>query len=99
MNNEILFRVLQLDSIFGLLDWSDRAYIHLWILGKNKITTPKILEAYEWIKTKDWQAPEMRYMDDRLLYFKYGDEWLLISEYKKLTTQIWQNKNFKKAKR
>ena len=86
MNNEILFRVLQLDSIFGLLDWSDRAYIHLWILEKSKITTPKILEAYEWIKTKDWQAPEMRYMDDRLLYFKYGDEWLLISEYKKLTT-------------
>ena len=41
MNNKILFRVLQLDSIFGLLDWSDRAYIHLWILGKNKITTPK----------------------------------------------------------
>ena len=86
MNNEILFKVLQLDSIFGLLDWRERTFIHMYINGKSKELTPNILDAYGFIQDHNWQAPEMRYMDDRLLYFKYGDEWLLISEYKKLTT-------------
>ena len=86
MKNEILFKVLQLDSIFGILDWTERAYVHQQILGRSIVTTEKILEAYQWIIDNDWTAPEMRYMDDRFLYFKHNGEWLLIAEYKKLTT-------------
>ncbi|GGG47271.1 hypothetical protein [Epilithonimonas arachidiradicis] len=86
MKNEILFKVLQLDSIFGLLDWTERAFIHQYIIGKSKTLTEKILDAYGFIEDHDWDAPEMRYMDDRLLYFKHNGEWLLIAEYKKLTT-------------
>ena len=96
MNKDILYTVLQLDSIFGFLDWTERAYIHHYRLDKLRITTAKILEACQFIKDNHWQAPEMRYMDDRLLYFQSDGKWCLIADYKKHHPEIQSIKHLKK---
>ena len=96
MNKDILFTVLQLDSILGFLDWTERAYIHQFRMDKLRITTAKILEACQFIKDNHWQAPEMRFMDDRLVYFLAADgKWHLISEYKKYHPEIQSIKHLK----
>ena len=96
MNKDILYMVLQLDSILGFLDWTERAYIHQFRLDKLRITTPNILESHQFIKDNHGQAPEMRYMDDRLVYFLSDGKWHLISEYKKHHPELQLIKHLKK---
>lgn len=84
MNTEILKNILILDSIYRILDWKDRVRIHL--LMQNKITEPSatIQIIYEWIFKTKWQAPTLKYGQDRLQYFENDvDEWLLVEEYRK----------------
>ncbi len=77
MNNDILFKVLQLDSLIGILHWSERAIIHQILNGKTLNITRKIVKTYEWIDKENWQPPKMEYKDDRLQYFyePHGENW------------------------
>lgn len=82
MKNNILKKILQLDSILHFLTWKDRIRIHLYMLERFQSTTPHILAAYSWVVKNNWEAPEMRYGQDRLLYFKsLGDQWEPIENY------------------
>ena len=96
MNKDILYAVLQLDSIFGFLDWTERAYIHQYRLDKADNLNIEIVKAYQFVENNNWQAPEMRYMDDRLVYFLSDGKWYLISEYKKHHPEIRSIKHLKK---
>lgn len=82
MDNKILFKILVLDSIYHFLDWTERVRIHLYMSDKMKSTTPKILSACEWIEKNEWKAPNIKYGQDRLLYFESKkDVWTPIEEY------------------
>lgn len=70
MNNDILLKILQLDSLVRFLDWGERIRIHLYREEKLNSTTPKILAAYEWIIRENWEPPVMHYGEDRFQYFK-----------------------------
>lgn len=69
MNNDILLKILQLDSLVRFLDWTERVRIHLYRGEKFNSTTPKILAAYEWIINENWEPPVMHYGEDRFQYF------------------------------
>lgn len=86
MDKEFLIKILQLDSIIRCLDWEDRIRIHLYISGRARMTSPKILAAGEWIEKWQWIAPDMRYGQDRLVYYSSpnpsegGEQWRPIEE-------------------
>lgn len=86
MKKDILKKVLQLDSLIGFLDWTDRAEIHLF---KEKSNSPRIVVAYEWILKETWEAPQMKYGQDRLLYYydPYSEKKILAEYYLKLHPQ------------
>lgn len=86
MNNDILFKILQLDSLIELLHWTERIRIHLYREGKIETLTQKILEAHGWIEYHNWEAPEMKYGQDCLQYFydPDSDKWLQVEYYLKL---------------
>jgi hypothetical protein len=69
MNNDILLKILQLDSLVRFLHWTERIRVHLFREGKINSTTPKILVAYEWIVRESWEPPVMHYGEDRFQYF------------------------------
>lgn len=81
----ILKKVLQLDSLVNFLSWKERALIHQYKDG-DFVMSQKVLTALEWILQTNWNAPEMRYEDDRILYFYNPDsnEWLSDENYLKL---------------
>ncbi len=72
MNYTELLTVLQLDSLYRLLSWGDRIAIRLCMLGKSEDIPPKATAILEWITTHRWEAPQMRYGQDRLQYY-YSD--------------------------
>ncbi|WP_086984865.1 hypothetical protein [Elizabethkingia miricola] len=87
-----ILHALAIDSIYGVLSWYDRATVHQFL--NHKISpeeiSPKAHALIVTITENKIEAPEMRYMDDRLLYYKqiYTDEkldlkpeWLSIYEY------------------
>lgn len=87
-----LLHALAIDSIYGILSWYDRATVHQCINEKipYEEITPKAQALIVTVAEERIKAPEMRYMDDRLLYYKqvYTDEkldlkpeWLPIYEY------------------
>lgn len=89
MDKEILLKVLQLDSITHCLDWEDRIRTHLYLNGRARVTSPKILAAVQWIEKWHWIAPEMRYGQDRLLYYENASgEWRPVEELKDIMKPI-----------
>ena len=80
MENDILFKVLQLDSLIGFLNLEERITIHLYREGKKDADyiTLQIMVAYHWIIKENWEAPKMKYGDDYLQYFfdPDSDKWL-----------------------
>lgn len=79
MKIEILKKILQLDSLIGFLDWTDRVEIHQF---KEKSNSPRIVAAYEWILKENWEVPQMRYGQDRLLYYyDSNSEKKILAEY------------------
>lgn len=94
-----LLTLLSLDSIYRVLEWEERVRIHLYLKGKIKALTPNI-EGWEfWLEKSQWEAPEVIYKQDRLLYYYHEDseEWRLIERYltdnETLTKEINQLKN------
>lgn len=89
MNTEILLKILQLDSIAHLLTWEERIKVHLYRNGRAKMTTPKILAVAEWIERYAWLPPEMRYGQDRLVYYEnQPGEWRPIEELEEIMKPI-----------
>lgn len=70
MNIDILFKILQLDSIFGVLSWDERIRIHLILKGEEIEPSANISILYEWVVKWEWLPPVMRYGQDRLLYYE-----------------------------
>lgn len=69
MNNDILLKILQLDSLIRFLTWGERVKIHLYMENKSTSTTSRIYDAYEWIEQENWEPPVMHYGEDRFQYF------------------------------
>lgn len=94
-----LLTLLSLDSIYRVLEWEERVRIHLYLKGKIKALTPNI-EGWEfWLEKSRWEAPEVLYKQDRLLYYYHEDseEWRPIEQYlidnETLTKEINQLKS------
>lgn len=92
MDETILKKVLQLDSLLNFLQWDDRAQIHHYCFLNKKvdpITSKKVLAAFVWIIKEKWEAPKRKYKDDRILYFydPDSDTWLPDEDYLKLNSQ------------
>lgn len=83
MNKNILFKILQLDSLISCLEWTERVRIHLFINNKIESLTPKIKQVYEWILKENWEAPQIGYAQDRLQYFyePHGENWHPVENY------------------
>ena len=93
MDDQILKKVLQLDSLIGFLTWQERTDIH----RKNDISSSKIKAAYEWVISEKWNAPPMKYGQDRLLYYYDPDKdtWMCDETYLKNYPQYKEIENFK----
>lgn len=75
--------ILSLDSIFRLLTWQERLLLHHGISKRKEMKfTPKLQVISDWIAHAKWEAPIMKYGQDRLPYFenKKGN-WQLIDAY------------------
>ncbi|SIT25466.1 hypothetical protein SAMN05421786_1159 [Chryseobacterium ureilyticum] len=93
MDETILKRVLQLDSLIGFLSWQERTDIH----KNHEISSSRIKLAYEWIIKENWKPPKMKYGQDRLLYFydPINNHWLWDEDYLKVHPQYKELKNLK----
>ncbi|MCW0512095.1 hypothetical protein OKE68_05750 [Riemerella anatipestifer] len=75
--------ILSLDSIFRLLTWQERLLLHHGISKRKEMKfTLKLQVISDWIAHAKWEAPIMKYGQDRLLHFenKKGN-WQLIDAY------------------
>lgn len=99
ITNYHLLHALAIDSIYGMLSWYDRATVHQCINEKISPAeiSPKAQTLIVTVAENKIEAPEMRYMDDRLLYYKqiYTDgkldlkpDWLPIYEYSAYHSEI-----------
>lgn len=85
-----LHTLLQLDSLYRFLTWGERMIIHAQMLEKTKRTTENIERFLLFVESEKWEAPEMRYGQDRLQYF-YNDDaesWHLVEEYRKQKPEL-----------
>lgn len=84
MKKEILIKILQLDSLVNILSWYERVCIHQNVLESSSLI--KINELYEWILKENWESPETKYGQDRILYFYDvdSDTWMQENYYLKL---------------
>lgn len=86
MKDQITLRqALAFDSIYHSLSWEERIRIHLYINRHKVELTPNILTLLELITSTDWEAPEMKYGQDRLLYCYDEDteRWMQVEKYAK----------------
>ncbi|MBE9391930.1 hypothetical protein [Elizabethkingia anophelis] len=76
--------LLQLDSIYRLLTWDERIQVHLLMQNKTKDSNELIHVLLALIEEFSWYAPDMRYDQDRLLYYfeEELERWLPIEQYK-----------------
>ncbi|RQO37924.1 hypothetical protein DBR39_13630 [Chryseobacterium sp. KBW03] len=88
MDKTTLKKVLQLDSLINFLDWQERAQIH-HCNESAVIASKKVLIALEWIGKVNWESPQTKYGQDRLLYFFNSeyDCWFVDEDYLKLYPQ------------
>ncbi|WP_052910345.1 hypothetical protein [Riemerella anatipestifer] len=75
--------ILSLDSIFRLLTWQERLLLHHGISKRKEMKfTPKLQVISDWIAHAKWEAPIMKYGQDRLLHFENEKgNWQLIDAY------------------
>ncbi|GAA4156759.1 hypothetical protein GCM10022217_16110 [Chryseobacterium ginsenosidimutans] len=85
MEKEIKKKLLQLDSLIDFLSWYERSQIHHYKEG-DVITSKKVLTAIEWIKKMNWESPQTKYGQDRILYFydPDSDHWFTDENYLKI---------------
>ncbi|MBT0552625.1 hypothetical protein [Riemerella anatipestifer] len=75
--------ILSLDSIFRLLTWQERLLLHYGISKRKEVKfTLKLQVISDWIAHAKWEAPIMKYGQDRLLHFENEKgNWQLIDAY------------------
>ena len=86
-----LHTLLQLDSLYRFLTWGERMIIHAQMLEKTKRTTENIERFLFFVESEKWQAPEMRYGQDRLLYYLKEEgfqKWEQAEEYRKQNPEL-----------
>ncbi len=102
MNNTaiILRNVLALDSLYHFLNEYERWLCHKMILSKNPtLTLPKggkqavteqIRKACDIVEKQKYEAPEFKYMPDRVLYYynEKQEDWVKATEYKPMIRSI-----------
>ena len=75
--------LLKLDSFYRILTFKERITLHALILKKPN--APKLnarCQAFVgWINDTNWEAPEIRFGQDRLLYYKSEETNIPIEEY------------------
>lgn len=59
-NRTIFHEVLALDSIYGLLTYSERILLHSCIIEETEMNE-WILILIDWIKKSGWESPKMKY--------------------------------------
>lgn len=74
MDRFTLLDTLRLDSLSRVLTWEERIKTHLYINKKTNALPPKVEALARWITDNYWEPPEMKYGQDRLLYFYCEDE-------------------------
>jgi hypothetical protein len=93
-----LFETLTLDSIYGVLSWCERANIHLFLNHKVsfEVFSEKIENMVLIVSENNFEAPSIKFADDRLLYFLHEGQFLPIEKYAelhpKITEQILKQK-------
>lgn len=101
MKTEILKNILQLDSIYGLLNWTDRVRIHLILQEKINDPTPKITLLYNWIIETNWERPTVKHLKDHPpedSFYKSGKDWINLKDYPKFHTEITEQLQILKLK-
>ena len=90
MDRTLLHAILALDSIYGLLTWFDRCYLHLCIVDKEGDLVPseRVSKLGHWIKNHRWQSPGIRIGDDRLEYYLSGNHRIILEDYPKYHIEI-----------
>lgn len=97
--NTLTYDLLALDSLYGILNVGERISLHRKALGKPTTLTPRVKFWLMWLDKMNWEAPSMKYGQDRLAYYqdKYSLRWILAEEfpnrYEELTYQIQILKN------
>jgi len=78
--------ILRLDSIYGLLHWTERIRLHLAINNRLELEpTPMMIALYGYIIRTAWIPPEMRYLKDNDgLFCHHRGGWIPAEEYKEL---------------
>ncbi len=90
---EIYLEILALDSLYGVLSWYERCWLHMVSIGKESgQPSLRIMSLYKVLVNIEWDAPKRRPGQDRCgQYFEDG-KWLEIEHYPKnhpeITNQI-----------
>lgn len=93
MNTEYNHEILALDSLYDVLTWYDRCWLHLHRFDKQSgPPSPRILALLKVITDNHWRAPQRRAGQDRCGQYEHYGEWLEITDYAannpKITEQI-----------
>lgn len=83
----ILRNVLALDGLYHFLNQGERCQCHLAIRNKEKSLnslSAKVQKAAQIVQRTNYDAPEFRYMPDRILYFwdEEQEQWQKSTDYK-----------------
>ena len=91
MITETNLEILALDSLYGVLSWYERAWLHLVIHGKEKgIPSPRIMALYKVIDSTGWEAPKRKVGHDRLGQYYENGIWNDDEHYHKAHPEITQ---------
>ena len=71
-NRTIFHEVLALDSIYGLLTYTERILLHGCIIGERELNE-WILTLINWIKKSGWESPKMKYPEFQKDVLHYED--------------------------
>lgn len=83
MTENINTQVLALDSLYGILSWYDRCWLHLKRIDRiSEKTSPRTVALCKVIEQTGWEPPERRPGQDRCGQYKNENgEWLEIEDY------------------
>ncbi len=92
----IYLEILALDSLYGVLSWYERCWLHLESIGKAQgEASHRIKALYTTIDETGWEAPHRRAGQDRCGQYQENGEWKEIEKYPKdhpeLTQQLKTN--------
>lgn len=83
MERTFYHEILSIDSIYNVLSWFDRCYLHLCIMNKegDMESSEKLQKLAGIVKNQNWKSPETKYGQDRLQYYQQKNEWIELDKY------------------